>query len=139
MHYFPLSIAYHNAALNITVQSYLDNLDFGLVACQTTVPDVQRIADLIVEECEVLKDAVAAIEKEILVSHVEIVPRSVPAPSLVAPAPAGASNLQPTATAAVPVLVEIPTNVCPDRPERMPDDSQQIVTAAAQIDSDHKA
>jgi diacylglycerol O-acyltransferase / wax synthase len=134
MHYFPLSIAYHNAALNITVQSYLDNLDFGLVACQTTVPDVQRIGDLIVEECEVLKDAVAAIEREISVSHVEIVPRSVPAPSLVAAAPAGAAHLPPTATAAVPVLVETPTNVCRDRPERMPDDSQQIVTAAAQID-----
>ena len=45
-HYFPVSIPYHGCALNITVQSYLDQLDFGLVACSETVPDAQRIADL---------------------------------------------------------------------------------------------
>ena len=49
-HYFPVSIPYHGCALNITVQSYLDQLDFGLIACSETVPDAQRIADLIVED-----------------------------------------------------------------------------------------
>jgi diacylglycerol O-acyltransferase / wax synthase len=49
-HYFPVSIPYHGCALNITAQSYLDQLDFGLVACSETVPDVQRIADHIVED-----------------------------------------------------------------------------------------
>jgi hypothetical protein len=49
-HYFPVSIPYHGGALNITVQSYLDQLDFGLIACSETVPDAQRIADLIVED-----------------------------------------------------------------------------------------
>jgi diacylglycerol O-acyltransferase / wax synthase len=38
-HYFPVSIPYHGCALNMTVQSYLDQLDFGLVACSETVPD----------------------------------------------------------------------------------------------------
>ena len=38
-HYFPVSIPYHNNALNITVQSYCDTLDFGLVACRRAVPD----------------------------------------------------------------------------------------------------
>ena len=49
-HYFPVSIPYHNCALNITVQSYLDTLDFGLTACAKNVPDVQTIADYIVED-----------------------------------------------------------------------------------------
>ncbi len=49
-HYFPVSIPYHGCALNITVQSYVDQLDFGLVACSETVPDAQRIADYIVED-----------------------------------------------------------------------------------------
>ena len=31
--------------LNITVQSYLDTLDFGLVSCRELVPDVWDIAD----------------------------------------------------------------------------------------------
>ena len=43
-HHFPVSIPYHGCALNITVQSYLDQLDFGMVACCQTVPDAQRIA-----------------------------------------------------------------------------------------------
>ena len=53
-HYFPVSIPYHNNALNITVQSYCDTLDFGLVACRRAVPDAQAIADAIVEEFESL-------------------------------------------------------------------------------------
>lgn len=53
-HYFPVSIPYHNNALNITVQSYCDTLDFGLVACRRAVPDAQAIADAIIEEFESL-------------------------------------------------------------------------------------
>ena len=56
-HYFPVSIPYHGCALNITVQSYLDQLDFGLVACSETVPDAQRIADFIVEDFAAMRDA----------------------------------------------------------------------------------
>ena len=58
-HYFPVSIPYHGCALNITVQSYLDQLDFGLVACSETVPDAQRIADFIVEDFAAMRDAAA--------------------------------------------------------------------------------
>jgi len=56
--YFPVSIPVHGCALNITLQSYVDRLDFGLVACKRAVPDVQDIAELIVEEFETLKDTV---------------------------------------------------------------------------------
>jgi hypothetical protein len=56
-HYFPVSIPYHGCALNITVQSYLDQLDFGLVACSETVPDAQRIADFLVEDFSAMREA----------------------------------------------------------------------------------
>ncbi len=56
-HYFPVSIAYHGCVLNITVQSYLDQLDFGLVACSETLPDAQRIADYIVEDFAAMRKA----------------------------------------------------------------------------------
>ncbi len=54
---FPVSIATHGCALNITLQSYVDRLDFGLIACKIAVPDVQVIADYIVEEFHILKEA----------------------------------------------------------------------------------
>ncbi len=62
-HYFPVSIPYHGCALNITVQSYLDQLDFGLIACSETVPDAQRIADFIVEDFAAMRKADAESER----------------------------------------------------------------------------
>ena len=62
--YFPVSIATHGCALNITLQSYVDRLDFGLVACQKAVPDVQKIADYIIEEFYLLRDVVAESAKQ---------------------------------------------------------------------------
>jgi WS/DGAT/MGAT family acyltransferase len=36
-HYYPVSIPYHGMALNITVQSYAGQLEFGLTACRRAV------------------------------------------------------------------------------------------------------
>jgi WS/DGAT/MGAT family acyltransferase len=44
--YFPVSIAVHSVALNITVQSYNGSLDFGLTACRKALPDLPDLADL---------------------------------------------------------------------------------------------
>ena len=38
--------------LNITVQSYLDTLDFGLVSCRELVPDLWDVVDAIVADLE---------------------------------------------------------------------------------------
>jgi hypothetical protein len=62
-HYFPVSIPSHGGALNITVQSYMDNLDFGLIGCRAVVPDLQNMADMLGQEFETLKQA-ASILKE---------------------------------------------------------------------------
>ena len=62
-HYFPVSIPYHGCALNITVQSYLDQLDFGLTACSETVPDAQRVADFLVEDFAAMRKASAELSE----------------------------------------------------------------------------
>jgi diacylglycerol O-acyltransferase / wax synthase len=41
---YPLSIVVHGVALNITVQSYMGQLCFGLIACRRAVPDVKELA-----------------------------------------------------------------------------------------------
>ncbi len=41
--YYPLSIVVHGVALNITVQSHVDQLCFGLIACRRAVPDVHEL------------------------------------------------------------------------------------------------
>jgi WS/DGAT/MGAT family acyltransferase len=42
---YPTSIVVHGLALNITVQSYDKNLDFGLMADAQAMPDVRELAD----------------------------------------------------------------------------------------------
>ncbi len=80
-HYFPLSIPYHGCALNVTVQSYLDTLDFGLIACSDTVPDAQRIADFIVEDFSALKAADAEFAKPDIVAKIALALAAKPAPA----------------------------------------------------------
>jgi diacylglycerol O-acyltransferase / wax synthase len=46
-HYYPVSGVAEGLGLNMTVQSYLDNLDFGLVACRELVPDLWDLCDLL--------------------------------------------------------------------------------------------
>lgn len=40
---YPMSIPYHGQALNITLTSYLDSLEFGLIGCRRRVPQLQRL------------------------------------------------------------------------------------------------
>lgn len=54
LHYYPVSTIAEGQGLNITVQSYLDTLDFGLVSCRELVPDVWDLTDMIVEDLELL-------------------------------------------------------------------------------------
>jgi diacylglycerol O-acyltransferase / wax synthase len=77
-HYFPVSIPYHGCALNITVQSYLDQLDFGLVACSETVPDAQRIADFIAEDFVTMRKADAELSRSDAVETIAAAPTTAP-------------------------------------------------------------
>ena len=53
-HYFPVSVITEGQGLNITVHSYLDRLDFGLVCCPELVPDVDAMLDAILAEIDTL-------------------------------------------------------------------------------------
>jgi diacylglycerol O-acyltransferase len=58
-HYVPVSTVVDGQGLNITVQSYRDTLDLGLVSCRELVPDLDRLAELHIEEFELLKELAA--------------------------------------------------------------------------------
>ena len=55
----PVSIPAHGAALNITVQSYMEALNFGLTADRRAVPDVGLLGDYLVDAAAELAQAVA--------------------------------------------------------------------------------
>ena len=42
---YPVSIVTHGLAVNITVTSYVDSLDFGITACRRSAPAIQRLID----------------------------------------------------------------------------------------------
>jgi hypothetical protein len=51
-------------ALNVTVQSYNGRLDYGLIACRRTLPDVNDLGDYLLAEHQTLLARAQAHEKE---------------------------------------------------------------------------
>ncbi len=64
LHIFPVSISTHGLALNITVQSYRDQLDFGFIAGANIIPHVQVLCDMLPEEFALLQTAFAEPEQQ---------------------------------------------------------------------------
>ncbi len=58
LHYHPLSLVTHGLGLNITVQSYCDTLDFGLISCAKLLPDLAELRDDLLTAFEDLRQAV---------------------------------------------------------------------------------
>ncbi|HWH28052.1 MAG TPA: wax ester/triacylglycerol synthase family O-acyltransferase [Mycobacteriales bacterium] len=58
--YLPVSVVADGLGLNITVQSYLDNLDVGLVACRELVPDLWDLLGMVLESFDELATAAHA-------------------------------------------------------------------------------
>lgn len=65
LHIFPVSISAHGLALNITVQSYRDQLDFGFIAGANIIPHVQVLCDMLPVEFDALEAAYAPPPSEI--------------------------------------------------------------------------
>jgi hypothetical protein len=57
----PMGPLLYGGGLNITVLSYLDNLDFGFLACRELVPDLWSIADGVQLALEELEKAASAL------------------------------------------------------------------------------
>jgi diacylglycerol O-acyltransferase len=54
---YPVSIPMDGSAVNFTLVSNFENLDFGIVACRKSVPQVQRLIDYMEESLVELEDA----------------------------------------------------------------------------------
>ncbi|MBO1531373.1 wax ester/triacylglycerol synthase family O-acyltransferase [Psychrobacter sp. F1192] len=52
---YPASVVFNGQAINITLASYLDKIEFGITACSKTVPHVQDMLILIEEELQLLE------------------------------------------------------------------------------------
>ena len=57
---YPASAIFHGFALNITLISYRGSLDFGIMACRRSVPQVQRLIDYLDEALVELEEMVGA-------------------------------------------------------------------------------
>ena len=55
---FPVSVIHDGVGLNITVFSYEDRVDFGLVADRELIPDLDRMTESLAEALAELSDAV---------------------------------------------------------------------------------
>ncbi len=89
--FYPVSIAIHSMALNVTVQSYAGRLDYGLIACRRAMPDVTDLGDHLLAEHQVL-----------LAKAQEVAGVQMPAPQA-SPAPAVAAK-KPAAKKAAPAV-----------------------------------
>ncbi|MFV0523300.1 MAG: wax ester/triacylglycerol synthase family O-acyltransferase [Acidimicrobiales bacterium] len=58
VHYYPVSTIAEGQGLNITVQSYEDKLDFGIVGDRTLVPDIWDLLDMMIDELDSLVEMV---------------------------------------------------------------------------------
>jgi len=54
---YPVSIPLDRIALNITLVSYVDQLEFGFTACRRTLPSMQRLLDYVEQGINELEDA----------------------------------------------------------------------------------
>jgi diacylglycerol O-acyltransferase len=54
---YPVSLVMDRLALNITLTSYVDSLEFGIIGCRRTLPSMQRLLDHIERALEELEQA----------------------------------------------------------------------------------
>lgn len=60
---YPMSIPIHGMALNITLESYADTLNFGFIGCRDAVPSLQNLAVYTGQALAELEEAYAARER----------------------------------------------------------------------------
>lgn len=90
-HFYPVSTITDGLGLNMTVQSYNGNLDFGFVSCRELVPDLWVITDLL---HEAMADLLATIPTE---------DDTVAIPTAMVPEPTAAPSKKAAAKRAAPV------------------------------------
>ncbi len=115
--YVPVSIVTDGMGLNITVHSYLDRMDFGIIAARELVPDVWDMADMHIAEIGRLFEATGAewaVPQEAPPmrrgsTHVKPVPRRRPAPTAAAAAAPAKSATKVAVATKAPAEKAAPT------------------------------
>ncbi|MGJ3701911.1 WS/DGAT/MGAT family O-acyltransferase [Variovorax sp. AFSI2.2] len=92
--YYPVSIASHGTALNVTVQSYNGRMDYGLIACRRAVPDITEIGDYLLAE------------HQLLMSLTQSHPAAAPKAAAPEPAPVAKAAAKPASKPAVEPAVK---------------------------------
>jgi len=83
-HYYPVSIPYHGVGLNITVQSYAGEMEFGITACRRVLsqPEVHELAQhLLASLRELQRLAPVAVQETKLPAPVATAPVRVATPA----------------------------------------------------------
>ncbi|MBW2295325.1 MAG: WSD1 family O-acyltransferase [Deltaproteobacteria bacterium] len=62
---YPVSAINDGIGLNMTVQSYNGNLDFGLLACRELMPDVWDLMDYLYESLDELQEAAKKVASQV--------------------------------------------------------------------------
>ncbi len=104
--YYPVSIASHGVALNVTVQSYNGRMDYGLIACRRAVPDITEIGDYMLAEHQLLMD---------LTKTTAAAAGAVPKAAAAAPATAVADEATPAPAAKKPAAKKATPTQAPAR------------------------
>ena len=60
---YPLSVLLHGQALNITVTSHEDVMDFGILGCRSVMPDIDKLALYLNDSFSELVESVARKKK----------------------------------------------------------------------------
>jgi diacylglycerol O-acyltransferase / wax synthase len=72
---YPMGPIFDGAALNLTVMSYLDHVDFGFLVCRELVPDVDDLAAAVPDALAQLVKAAEALDRP---GFSRVAPRSAP-------------------------------------------------------------
>lgn len=131
--YYPVSIVVHGVALNITVQSYMGALHFGLIACRRAVPDIADLGGHLQQAFQAMKTLAPPAEAAPAPAAAAAAVPAAPAKAIESPAPAPAPTSKPTrkATAArkkVAARPAAPAPVKPQPPARTPRRSRAPAT-----------
>ena len=93
--YYPVSIVSHSLGLNVTVQSYNGNLDFGLIACRKAMPDLPELAKYMMAAHRELLKLTPVVD---VVKAVDAVAEKAPQLALVKPKTPPTGAKRPSAT-----------------------------------------
>jgi len=105
--YYPVSIASHGTALNVTVQSYNGRMDYGLIACRRAVPDITEIGDYMLAEHRLLMELTQKHPAAAGAAPAPVPPKTVAEPSddEAEAMPVAAAKKKPAARKRAPVKV----------------------------------